>query len=590
MDRKKALGLEMLVNITQDSLRQGSITPKFSDKLIPLLSSQYNPMRLSAMPLVAAYRQVRSGILNIYAGVKRDRDLLGEILRLTKGTLRETASPSTLRALHTAFEAIELGYEDGAITRSLAEDTFDVKESGNRDSLESWAQRFDRHNKRRKNQNKVKQRYFERDLQRILTLAYVCDLHRDEVRDERAIDHLLQAYDSLSTFVKTAPKKGAGYLRRTYNHLEKAKRYSGSSLTRIITSLENKLEANHGGLNIYNRVKTRSRPKPKKKRGYGCGYFVLGTAFGATALTAVTIFSLFKLSREIEHEILEGEVSTTTYSEIAEEKIIFNPHLKNLGIKYSDESNALGYLLTQDPNQSGTAQVSDNVVTVSTIYSPTPISLEGSPRYVDLQKNGTGQGLIISHEGHMIVPLHVITDNNDVMWDLNKRIIITQDKDVYEIEHVLATSSKQDLALVKTTYREDQATFQQVVFGDSGSLDHIQDYQKVSVRIDGGHEPSFLISPHLEIGNKSRVRFLENNGTGRFKGYSKLTKCGKGSDSSLFIDTLSFNYGVIPGDSGGLALDPQDRVIGINVCGSKLSATASPSNSVVELVREYLSQ
>ena len=94
----------------------------------------------------------------------------------------------------------------------------------------------------------------------------------------------------------------------------------------------------------------------------------------------------------------------------------------------------------------------------------------------------SGQGLMISEEGHMAVSTHVLYDRESAIFrNWNDQLIIAPDKKTYQVTDVLVLSFQYDLALVKTNYRPPN--FTPNIFTTAKNLKKGKNYVAVGRRI-----------------------------------------------------------------------------------------------------------
>ncbi len=168
---------------------------------------------------------------------------------------------------------------------------------------------------------------------------------------------------------------------------------------------------------------------------------------------------------------------------------------------------------------------------------------------------GTGSGVIISPDGHIITNNHVIAGSNNISITLN-------DNRVYEAK-LIGTDEKTDIALLKIDAEDDLPSIQ---FGDS-------DNAKVGEWV-------------LAVGNPFNLTSTVTAGI-----ISAKARDLSGRNSQSFIQT---DAAVNPGNSGGALVNVKGELIGINTAISSQTGSyigysfAVPSNIARKVVEDII--
>ena len=168
---------------------------------------------------------------------------------------------------------------------------------------------------------------------------------------------------------------------------------------------------------------------------------------------------------------------------------------------------------------------------------------------------GTGSGVIISPDGHIITNNHVIAGSNNISITLN-------DNRVYEAK-LIGTDEKTDIALLKIEAEEALPSIQ---FGDS-------DNAKVGEWV-------------LAVGNPFNLTSTVTAGI-----ISAKARDLSGRNSQSFIQT---DAAVNPGNSGGALVNAKGELIGINTAISSQTGSyigysfAVPSNIARKVVEDII--
>lgn len=168
---------------------------------------------------------------------------------------------------------------------------------------------------------------------------------------------------------------------------------------------------------------------------------------------------------------------------------------------------------------------------------------------------GTGSGVIISPDGHIITNNHVIAGSNKISITLN-------DNRVYEAK-LIGTDENTDIALLKIDAEEDLPSIQ---FGDS-------DNAKVGEWV-------------LAVGNPFNLTSTVTAGI-----ISAKARDLSGRNSQSFIQT---DAAVNPGNSGGALVNAKGELIGINTAISSQTGSyigysfAVPSNIARKVVEDII--
>jgi hypothetical protein len=175
-----------------------------------------------------------------------------------------------------------------------------------------------------------------------------------------------------------------------------------------------------------------------------------------------------------------------------------------------------------------------------------------------------GQGIMISSEGHMIVPEHVIGSNKMKFLYLIDHKIMTNSDSIYEIEHVLAISEENDLALVKTSYRNEKF-----------------------------NPPAFLTSDHIErkkkymiIGNILQKKYSKKDVEINFERYYSHGLAVR-IEQKKSLSLIAHAQG---GFSGSVISDSYGNIYGIAVRSNHEQTIATTSDIIKAMIDLYLEQ
>ncbi len=179
--------------------------------------------------------------------------------------------------------------------------------------------------------------------------------------------------------------------------------------------------------------------------------------------------------------------------------------------------------------------------------------------YDQMQVKGTGSGVILDAEGHIVTNYHVIKDA--------ARITVTLADGVEEEARLIGNDALTDLALIK-----------------------IQVDRKVSPISFGDSEKLVVGQEVVAIGNPLGMRFARSVTAGIISGLNRLLATQEGNAFRLIQTDAAIN----PGNSGGALVSLDGRLVGINTvkiaeAGFEGMGFAIPSNQVQHVVSQLKS-
>ncbi len=187
--------------------------------------------------------------------------------------------------------------------------------------------------------------------------------------------------------------------------------------------------------------------------------------------------------------------------------------------------------------------------------SASVVSIETHSLLNDEISEMRGSGFVVDNEGHIVTNHHVIRDS----------------KNVYVIHEgspldgrVIYASKITDLAILQV-----DANLPPVELGDS---DNARIGQNVYV-----------------IGNPFGIRGRPTVTAGIISGIRRLLKVKTGAESFFLLDVLETDADLNSGNSGGIMIDAEGRVIGVPTAVASLSGGIG-FNIPINLVKDYLNQ
>lgn len=179
--------------------------------------------------------------------------------------------------------------------------------------------------------------------------------------------------------------------------------------------------------------------------------------------------------------------------------------------------------------------------------------------YDQLSVEGTGSGVIIDLEGHIITNHHVIKDAD--------RITVTLADGMEEEARLIGSDAQTDLALIKIQVDRKVSP---VTFGDSENLVVGQEV--------------------VAIGNPLGIRFARSVTAGIVSGLNRLLATEEGNAFRLIQTDAAIN----PGNSGGALVSLDGKLVGINTIkiaesGFEGMGFSIPSNQVQYVIDQLKS-
>jgi len=259
-------------------------------------------------------------------------------------------------------------------------------------------------------------------------------------------------------------------------------------------------------------------------------------------------------------------------------------------INHEEESKALNQIVFNDTSKKGSLDdVLNNLVFVGRLYSPYSFSSSrffyGS-RKEEIFSGGAGQGMIVTGEGHMILPTHVLTSRNYVFFDWSDQEVITRRKSVHTIEQVLVVSHRHNLALVKTSYKPKN--FKLPIFLTSDHLQSGKSHQFVGWKM----EPQLMYSINKGGFRVSKKRKKQT----KIHPYD-FQSVFKGVYDNIWIDRngrlrdgkrVAFDTRSREGISGNVVCDEKGRVYGFVSESDNRWMYAVPTDTAKEMIGLYL--
>jgi len=193
---------------------------------------------------------------------------------------------------------------------------------------------------------------------------------------------------------------------------------------------------------------------------------------------------------------------------------------------------------------------------------------------------GLGQGIVLTEEGHVLIPYHVISSDEETFCDHTERYIITQQGRVHEVTSILAVDRVHDLALVKSSYQPEH--FVPPRFASSSRLRREQPYTILGLWWEPN--PQIDCQREGEVRDWDDVNLRNIYSTGTFKGQVPLVS-GEGYRTS---DRLYFSTYTQPGFSGSAIVDEHGNIYGITTNGSGGRTLAASSDEIMNLVNSII--
>ncbi len=252
---------------------------------------------------------------------------------------------------------------------------------------------------------------------------------------------------------------------------------------------------------------------------------------------------------------------------------VINPFLDQLSFKYEKEKKAFDEVSFAGSDKRSIDDVLSSILFVNGFYSPDQLHWY---KYVKpaLWDMNYGKGILLTKEGHVLLPAHVLNPDLDQFSDFSTYEVRLDENHFGRVTNILTISKKYDLALVKTDYKPKQ--FVAPVFRTSELL-----------------QAGFLVTrlTKEEDEKTKKITIVSTDGirdkiSSEYKNNALIY-----SDGLLTFDVSVYDVFSKPGYSGSPIIDSGGSIVGILV-GSTGSGASYAVNSehVQELITGYLSE
>ncbi len=331
-------------------------------------------------------------------------------------------------------------------------------------------------------------------------------------------------------------------------------------------------------------------------------FFFLASAFLVTHYVAIPLYEKIKnadtspSSTELEndvplHDDLNNEhASTEKLENMTESSFLkmnllkisgisipnytINPFLNLLSLEYNKEKLALAEVSFAGSDARTIEDVLANVLFVDGFYSSDQLKwykyVKPNPLFM-----GSGKGILLTKEGHVLLPAHVLSPELDQFSDFSTYDVSIDDSHYGRVTNILAISKKYDLALVKTDYKPKK--FIPPVFRTSELLQAGLPITRLTKERDEK-------TKKIVIANESGIREKISS---EYKNNALVY-----SEGLMTFDVSVYAISSKPGYSGSPLVDAGGSIVGILVGSSKEEKIAYAVNSehVQELITGYISE
>ncbi len=602
MNQEKLVGLDLVTELASNQYRQGTIEPFYSIEMRDLFRSTHSPTTLASLSLELAIKQTGLRLDAVYKGEKivEGKKIYGQALARAKATLKainhEEEHERETGQLDVYFEILELGDPKQVIKRGI----IDSQTHSRRESLTVWSQIFEEHKQLEDQYDTEIFPNAKDSLEQMLTLAYVCDLHRDEINQHQLVDEIMNTYYSLRKLL-LKPNKGSRALARTGTKIGWALSRIGyeTGLGETVDDLTSGLE--ELGESIAERTGRTIRKEDNRLRNDPA---IIGVVGAALVIAASAIYGFVPGVKENVDEMLLGtNASIEIYqghkniqlSPVIVEAIKEGRYDKKI-IEESEEELRLvrETELKDSPSSQTLEQLTRNIIVVTT-----------EERVVDgekttLQYKPSAQGLIISNQGLLVLPTHLVEINgNEFSYDpTNQRAGVT----VYSVPNIkritaMATldgyNQNLTLAGIDVEFGDTIYDYQAPLFLDSNDLNAFNndEYNAIYVSFEGNYLTEELDKSRCNP-EQSEYQCQLTQQAVRNELTVETASCDHILRDNPF-DPIRFSCDAVLPD-GALIVDHQYRIAGIKSSTESTSEndrsiiSVIPGEAIPELVNTYL--